>query len=313
MHHRRLSLLLVVPSLAVGIQVATPAIATAATGDPLGAELMRITNVDRTSLGLPALATDPTLVALATDLPFTCPTSTLAVHGRAQDMAERLYFNHTVQGCAKSDGTPFGSLDEMALLGYNTYRAENLALNNFGTGAAPYQFGCALDGTACLGTTDSIATVATAERMFMMSSGHRAAILGDYDRFGCGSGLAANGVDYYACLFSKGGPTTTAAAPAARADTVAPRIARRTGVIHDLRRGYGHTFGASVSDNVALSRLELRVDGQTVRSWRLGGRSAYRAGWISPTRLARGLHRIQWVVRDRAGNARSTSFLLRVY
>ncbi len=313
MRHRRLSLLLVVPSLALGLQVAAPAVASAATMNPLGAELMRLTNVDRASLGLPAMTQDPTLVALATGLPFTCPTSTLIVYGRAQDMAARGYFSHAVLGCTKSDGTGFGGLDEMALLGYNTNRAENIALNNYGTAAAAYQFGCALDGTACRGSTDSIATVAAAEHQFMMSAGHRAAILGNYDRFGCGSGLAVNGIDYYACLFSKGGPAATTAAPVAPADTVAPRIARLTGVIHDLRRGYGHTFGASVSDNVALSRVELRVDGRLVRAWNVSGRSAYRAGWVSRTRLGRGVHRIQWVVRDRAGHATSRSFLLRVH
>ncbi len=315
MRHRRLSLLLVVPSLALGLQVAAPAVASASTVDPLGRELMRITNVDRASLGLPALASDPTLVALATNLPFSCPTTAQTFHGRAQDMAERGYFSHAVQGCSKSDGTAFGGIDEMLLLGYNTNRGENIALNNYGTVAAAYQFGCALDGTACRGSTDSIATVAAAEHQFMMSAGHRAAILGTYDRFGCGSGTAATGVSYYACLFSLGGTAATTAAPvapAAPADTVAPRIARLTGVIHYLRRGYGHTFGASVSDNVALSRIELRVDGRVVRAWNVSGRSAFRSGWVPSTRLARGLHRIQWVVRDRSGHTTSTSFLLRV-
>ena len=83
----------------------------------------------------------------------------------------------------------------MLRLGDNTNRGENIALNNYGTVAAAYQFGCALDGTACRGSTDSIATVAAAEHQFMMSAGHRAAILGTYDRFGCGSGTAATGVE----------------------------------------------------------------------------------------------------------------------
>ena len=50
----------------------------------------------------------------------------------------------------------------------------------------------------------------------MNSAGHRSNILGGFDRFGCGSGIGADGTVYVACVFSLGGqdpipaPTPTA-------------------------------------------------------------------------------------------------------
>jgi uncharacterized protein YkwD len=191
----------------VGTMASSPAAVRADPVDPMGDELMRLTNVDRGALGKPALAIDATLSAFARDLSYACPTNpSLVLRGRAQDMADRAYFDHAVPGCLKADGTTMNVLDVMGqVLGYRTTRGENIAWNTYGTGAASYGYGCALDGTGCAGTTPTTKTVEVAQRGFMQSSGHRTNILAGYDRFGCGSALAADGGRYYACVFSLGG------------------------------------------------------------------------------------------------------------
>ncbi len=208
--------------------VAGAPVARAATAaDPLGDELMRLTNLDRTALGKAALTIDPTLAEFARDYAFSCPTKpSMTIRGRAQDMADRDYFSHDVAGCLKADGSTLGALDAMAALGYGGARAENIAKNSYATGAATYTVGCALDGSGCASSTPSISTVAVAQRGFMNSDGHRRNILGSYDRFGCGSALGADGWYYYACVFSLGGPAVAPAPtpppPAVVADATPP-------------------------------------------------------------------------------------------
>lgn len=183
--------------------------------DPLGDELMRVTNLDRTAFGKVALAIDPQLAAFARDLSFACPTdASLVLRGRSRDMAERSYFSHSVLGCLRTDGATMSALDVMdQVLGYRTTRGENIAWNRgYPTTAATYAYGCPLggaDGPDCLGTTTTPKTVEVAQRGFMQSSGHRDNILRGYDRFGCGSALASDGGRYYTCVFSLGGPAST--------------------------------------------------------------------------------------------------------
>ena len=76
--------------------------AGAGTGDTLGSELMRLTNLDRTALGKSALAEDPTLVAFAQGKAWTCPGTTMVLAGRSSDMARRDYFSHSVKSCAEA-------------------------------------------------------------------------------------------------------------------------------------------------------------------------------------------------------------------
>ena len=175
--------------------------------DAGGAELMRLTNLDRVALGKPALAVDPMLASLAANDPFTCPSdSTLTLPGRAQDMADRGYFAHAIKGCAEASGF-YTVLDIMyAPFGYHTYRGENIAVNSYPNTAATYTVGCDVLGANCRSATPSTATVGVAEIEFMMSPAHRANILGDFDRFGCGSASTSDGHFYYSCLFSFGGP-----------------------------------------------------------------------------------------------------------
>lgn len=191
---------------AIGLPVPTALGAT--TSGSFSDDLMLVTNLDRAAFGLPALTPDPTLEAFALDAPFTCPSNAaMTLLGRADDMATRNYFAHTIAGCSKPDGSLYSSLDIVYLrFGYNTNRGENIAWNSYPTSATTYQSGCDINGNNCAGPVATVpATVAVAEKGFMMSSGHRANILGTYDRFGCGAAFGSTGW-YYACVFSLGGP-----------------------------------------------------------------------------------------------------------
>lgn len=345
---RRLAALAIAAIATLATVIAVPGSVGATAVDVHGDELMRLTNLDRGALGKPALAIDPTLAAFARDMSWTCPTnSALVLRGRAADMADRAYFDHSVPGCLKTDGTAMNVLDVMGqALGYLTTRGENIAWNTYGTGAATYGYGCALDGTGCAGTTPTITTVEVAQRGFMQSSGHRSNILSGYDRFGCGSALAADGRRYYACVFSLGGPASVPAptpaptpvpttspiaslpptpsplpspapvapptpTPTIEPDTTKPAFGRLTGV-SPVRAGLGRTIGATVADNRALRRLEVYVDGRLTRTWTLSGTGEVRSVLVPSSRLTIGRHLVRWTVRDAAGNYRSASFYLYV-
>lgn len=330
--------------------VVAPAGAGAATVDPYGDELMRLTNLDRGALGKAPLAIDSTLASFARDLSWTCPTSgALVLRGRAADMADRSYFSHYVAGCIGAGGTDMSVLDVMSqVLGYRTMRGENIAWNTYGTESATYAYGCAIDGTGCTGTTTTPKTVEVAERLFMQSAGHRSNILNSFDRFGCGSSLAGNGGRYYACVFSLGGPaasptptptptpnptptptptpdpTPTPAPVAAPAptpvptpiptpapDTTRPSIVRLTGT-SVVRAGHGRTVGITVADNRSLRRLRVWVDGRRMVTWTLSGTRATRSLYVPSYRLWMGRHAVRWTTWDAAGNSRSTWFRLYV-
>ena len=176
---------------------------------------MRLVSADRKALGKSSLAIDPSLVAIARNAPFTCPTkSSLTITGRARDMAVRAYFSHDIKGCRKSDGTAYRAREILAVLyGYTGSRSEIIHWNSAGTADTTYKVGCDSNGSNCKGGTITVSkTVATAQRNFMSSSTHRAVELSTtYDRFGCGSAKAPDSARvYYACLFTAGGPTVLA-------------------------------------------------------------------------------------------------------
>jgi len=188
-----------------------PAEPASTTTDALGAELMRLVNLDRAALGRPALLVDPGLVAIARDAPFTCPTDPgLMLRGRAADMAARSYFGHYVLGCLKAGTTtPYPSLDVVrSVFGYTQARSEILHWNTLGVGPLAYQLGCDIGGGSCAGgTTSTPQTVAMAQRNFMSSTPHRTAQLAAHQRFGCGSATTPGTTKtYFACLFADGGP-----------------------------------------------------------------------------------------------------------
>ena len=180
--------------------------------DSKGAALMNLVNADRKALGRTTLAIDPSLVAIARNAPFACPSkSSMEITGRARDMAVRAYFSHDIKGCTKSDGTAYRIREILAsLYGYTSTRSEIIHWNSAGTAETSYKVGCSSSGTNCKGGTITVTrTVATAQRNFMSSSTHRAVELStNYDRFGCGSAKAPDSARvYYACLFTAGGPT----------------------------------------------------------------------------------------------------------
>jgi uncharacterized protein YkwD len=308
-HFLRPTLLILSLVAVLGGSAIAPA-ATLAAEENLGSELMRLTNLDRQALGKPALAVDPTLAEFAANRSFTCPSDGgMTVSGRAADMAARDYFTHTVKGCRKSDGSEYGSLDIMSLrIGYNTNRGENIAYTGYPTNTtSTYDTGCAIGvSSGCPGgSTTTISAVARAQRMFMDSSGHRANILGAYDRFGCGSGMSTDGVAYFACLFSKGGPTSL---PFPSGDTIRPRVTHQTGKGATYIRGYARRFYATLSDNVRVLSARVYLDGHRLTTWAWSGSlaSARRSILVPSWRLTRGTHTIIWRAYDASGNGSTT-------
>ena len=273
-----------------------------ATASPdAAAELMRLTNLDRLALGYPALAEDPTLVALATDRPFTCPSG-LVPAGRALDMAQRGYFDHAIPGCgAGTQGVTL--LDLLPALGYRNIRAENIGWNaSYGTAAVSYTPVCSLQAPGCPGVaTPSIADVAAVEQAFLLHPEHRAIVLGAYDRFGCGAARATSGTLYVACLFSLGSPSTIAAATLAsdRTKPVFTRVLDTPSVVASSR---SHEFAVLVRDETALGTLAFAFDGHVLARWTLTGRSTRRDVIVLASRLRPGAHSLRWTLTDATGN-----------
>ena len=197
--------------------------------DSKGAALMKLVNADRKALGKSTLAIDPSLVAIARNAPFACPSkSSMEITGRARDMAVRSYFSHDIKGCRKADGTAYRAREILAVLyGYTGSRSEIIHWNSAGTAETSYKVGCSSSGTNCKGGAITVTkTVATAQRNFMMSSTHRAVELStNYDRFGCGSSKAPDSARfYYACLFTAGGPTALPKPTPAASPTPEPKL-----------------------------------------------------------------------------------------
>ncbi len=204
-----------------------------ATADALGAELMRLVNLDRAALGRPALLVDPGLAAIARDAPFVCPTDPgLVLRGRAADMAARSYFGHYVLGCLKAGTTtPYPPLDIVrSVFGYSLARSEILHWNMLGVSPLAYALGCDIGGGSCVGgTTSTPRNVAMAQRSFMSSTAHRTSELAAYQRFGCGSAtVPGTTTTYFACLFADDGPALAPAPAPTPTPTPAPDPATPT-------------------------------------------------------------------------------------
>ncbi|HEV8403332.1 MAG TPA: SH3 domain-containing protein [Candidatus Limnocylindrales bacterium] len=208
---------------ATGVLGALPSSTPDAT-DVLGNDLTRLLNLDRVALGKKPYLVDARLAQIARDAPFTCPTNaSLHLHGRAQDLADRHYFSHTVPGCFSSGTTPFRSIAIVrSVFGYTLARSEILHWNGYGTATTSYRLGCDIDGAHCAGgTTTAPYTVTLAQRNFMSSAPHRAAELNSYQRVGCAS-AKGGGRTYFACLFADGGPATTSPTATASSSAMVP-------------------------------------------------------------------------------------------
>jgi hypothetical protein len=301
-HRAALLALAMLPVLLLSAGPASAQGASATASLDAGAELMRLTNLDRLALGYPALAEDSTLIGLASDRPFTCPSG-LQPAGRALDMAQRGYFEHAIPGCATAGAPSVTLLDLLPALGYKTLRAENIGWNaGYGTAAVSYTPACDLQGPACPGVaTPSIANIAAVEQAFLLHPEHRAIVLGAYDRFGCGAARTASATLYVACLFSRGGPSASTAATftSDRTTPVFTRVLDTPSVVASSR---SHEFAVLVRDETGLGTLALAFDGQVLARWTLTGRSTGRYVIVPASRLRPGAHILRWALRDSSGN-----------
>lgn len=274
--------------------------------DFIGEEAMRLINLDRTGNGKAALYSDPKLINFARDLAWTCPTnSSLTIRGRTRDMVDRAYFAHSIKGCYKSGSTLYSVIDIMSTkFGYKYGRGEIIAGNTYGVSATAYKYGCDSAGANCNGSTTTTATNQSAQYWWMHSSAHRAIILGDYDRFGCGV-WRGSGKTLYACLFAKTGPNAL--------DTTSPTVTNATGNGATVPQGSSITLSAKLTDNFRLAEGWLRLDATTSCSGTTLSAWAYNLNVVSETHsftwnttgVTKGTHAIGWRIRDVSTRASS--------
>ncbi|MFN2452284.1 MAG: CAP domain-containing protein [Candidatus Dormibacteria bacterium] len=225
-HRRRSATLIAVAGVSLAglasvasARSATPAHAMA-TAD---SQLFALTNQDRTSNGVPALAWYSTLGTIGENGSYGgCGFN---VQGRAQDMINRNYFAHPILGCGQyvwsmmsAYGVPFRSAGEN--IGWNTY-------------------------------ADQAASVNAVNSAFMNSPEHRANILNaSFDHMGVGSANSGGGawtggggaytdVSMYAEEFAQLGGTVAPATTAIPVAAPAPASAHQT---HRRHRWTRHTW-----------------------------------------------------------------------
>lgn len=260
-------------------------------------ELMRLTNKDRVAYGKRKLKVDTYLAAIARDKAFTCPSNGKVYQGRSKDMATRDYLGHAIKGCRTSTGGAYTIQNLLRRAGYGTYTGENIGQNNWPDTGATYKYGCTIRWTYCNGRTTTTAPVATVQRMWMQSSGHRWNILnGNYDRFGCAAWDRSDGTKFFTCIFAKGGPKPI--------DTAAPRAGGVTDNAQALRPHDDLVLQASFSDSYRLSDGWVNVDGVRRRNWAYDYNvtSSTESLVIDPRTLSAGTHTIVWGIRDVAGH-----------
>jgi uncharacterized protein YkwD len=161
------------------LQATSVGAAPVGSSTPYNSELFALTNQDRTSNGLAALADNATLAGIAQETPYYgCSTS--PIYGRAADMLTRDYFSQQIPGCSADSGYvwPIMTADGV----HWTSAGENVGWNS--------------------GDSDPAAAINTA---FMNSPPHRANILGAYNQLGVGSWYSAGPWNYSG---SGGGPYT---------------------------------------------------------------------------------------------------------
>jgi hypothetical protein len=267
---------------------------------------MRLTNLDRRAYGKRALKVDQYLVTVARDRRWVCPSNGNTYRGRARDMAARDYLSHSVQGCRQKNGQPFTIQTLLSRNGYSSYTGENIGVNNWPDTGATYKYGCSPSGGGCNGSTKTTAPVATVQRMWMQSSGHRANLLnGEYDRFGCAAWDRSDGKTYFACVFARGGPRPW--------DGASPSVSELSGAT-TLRRADKATYSATLRDGFRLSDGWLEVDGSVRSGWAydIDVSANTRSVTIDASSLSVGTHTITWVARDMANHVTRRSMTVTV-
>jgi uncharacterized protein YkwD len=217
-------------------------------------KMMELLNRDRAAAGLPALAFDPSLAAVAEDQPYNgCGFTVL---GRAKDMGTRNYFSHQILGCALQGVTSILTGVGISFSG----SGENIAWMS--------------------GATDPVVAASNLQSQFMSSTGHRNNILNpQFTRVGIGSwrtaagqtwsggGYALTNVFIAVQIFAGGAvtTTTTTVAPTTTSTTVPPAPAPGAGYhpvtpsrILDTRIGNG----APTAPLGAGATLNLQVAGR---------------------------------------------------
>jgi hypothetical protein len=173
----------VVAAALLAVVAAARGVEPARAGDPgTAGTLFQLTNQDRTSNGLGALAFNGNLASIATSQPNG---SCGGPRGRSEDMINRNYFDHHIPPCGSYVWQVFS-------LGAYSSAGENIGWNNY----PPAQ------------SVDQINTA------FMNSPDHRANILGNYNQAGTGAWAATgpwsgaggpfNGVIMYTEIFING-------------------------------------------------------------------------------------------------------------
>ncbi|HET7827988.1 MAG TPA: CAP domain-containing protein [Candidatus Limnocylindrales bacterium] len=301
---RRLVLALTIAAALTPALTPPPAQAASYSGfytDFASEELMRLTNLDRKAYGKSALKVDQFLVDIARDRPFICPSNGKKYPGRARDMAARDYLSHNIKNCRRKNGSPFTIQTILRKHDYSTYTGENIGVNNWPDTAATYKYGCSQSGSGCDGTTTSTAPVATVQRMWMQSSGHRVNILnGNYDRFGCAAWDRSDGKTFFACVFARGGPKPI--------DRTGPSLSGLSGEASP-RRSDKPIYSATLGDGFRLSDGWVQVDGSTKWGWSydLNVKSDTRRYTLDASTLSPGQHTITWYARDVANRVTKAS------
>jgi hypothetical protein len=154
-----------VAATALALMAGVPGVHPALAGDPgTAGTLFQLTNQDRTSNGLGALASNGNLGSIATSQRSgNCG----GVNGRSQDMIERNYFAHQIPPCGAYVWNVFN-------LGAYSSAGENIGWNNYPPAQSASQINTS----------------------FMNSPDHRANILGNYNQMGVGAWAATGPWSY---------------------------------------------------------------------------------------------------------------------
>jgi uncharacterized protein YkwD len=178
--------------------------AAAAAANAQATELVRLINGTRAAAGLAPVENDSLLSSLARDGYYRCgDTRYTAIAGRARDFATHKYLDHHVRNCLTASMSKLMFVSVLQSdFGFGSV-GEIVAMNS-GFNATSKTYAYTYNGWTTTTYETTLHAMGTATGGWMVSSTHRAIILGGYNRVGCG-GWYGNGGYYYDCLFSVGG------------------------------------------------------------------------------------------------------------